>query len=155
MSFRPICLFFTTAVGTFAPAQAPAYTGLLENSLADERKIVVITLAPHNLREAFCYVSAKKAIERNGTDQFPILDGVKLYGVVHLKIVIRSDGSVDDLSVVKSSGIAELDAAAKRIVISVAPFKGCAERGVARVAPAWEIEYRFSFGKESGMLNAE
>ncbi|MDP9108527.1 MAG: TonB family protein, partial [Pseudomonadota bacterium] len=103
----------------------------------------VITPATRNVKEAFCYVDAKRSIIRTANKQFPINDGVKLYGVLYMKIVIRSDGTIDDVSVVRSSGQNQLDAAAKRIVASAAPFKGCSVMNETVVAPAWEIDCKY------------
>lgn len=153
MLIHPRRTFFATAVLALTATGSHAYTNVTYESLPVGPNAVVITPATRNVTEAFCYIYAKKSILRTGNNAFPIVDGVRLYGVLRMKIVIRSDGTLDDVSVVRSSGKEQLDAAAKRIVAVSAPFKGCAVKNEVGIAPAWEVEYEFSF--ESGTVGAE
>ncbi|MGW8389646.1 energy transducer TonB [Pseudoduganella sp. HUAS MS19] len=108
---------------------------------------VAITPATTSVREAFCYVSARKAIERRGTSEFPSVDGRRLYGELEMKIVVRANGDLEGSSVEVSSGNAALDNAAKKIVRGSAPFPGCVNRTAPSTQPSFEFFYRFKFIK--------
>lgn len=110
-------------------------------------KPVSVTPATTSVREAFCYISARKAIERLGTSDFPSVDGRRLYGELEIKIVVRANGELESSSVEASSGNAALDNAAKKIVQGSAPFPGCVNRTASSTQPSMEMIYRFKFLK--------
>lgn len=144
-------LFFccTIALSAALPHHSRAYGAVSTDAPSDVSRIIVITPATTSVREAFCYIGAKRSIERTALMQFPMAAGIKLYGVLKMRIVIGSDGTLVDSSVVQSSGNAELDRAAKAIVVSAAPFGYCVVKREYAGAPKWVIEYRFSFETES------
>ncbi len=149
MLFRQLRLFCTTIILTFISVDSRACSNDSGGFPFEGPSVVVITPATRSVQEAVCYIDTMKSIERTGARQWPMNDGVKLYGVLRAKISIRSDGALDNVSVIQSSGQPLLDAAAQGIVTASAPFSRCAIKKKAVVAPAWEIEYRFSFGAET------
>nr|WP_230976875.1 energy transducer TonB [Pseudothauera rhizosphaerae] len=61
-------------------------------------------------------------VERIGTLNYPDAARGKLYGSLMLTVIIRADGSVDAVDIVRSSGHKILDDAAQRIIRLAAPF---------------------------------
>ena len=61
-------------------------------------------------------------IERVGTLNYPQAARGKLYGSLLLSVVLRSDGAVDSIEVIRSSGHEVLDQAAVRIVRMGGPY---------------------------------
>ena len=66
--------------------------------------------------------SWKQKVERVGTLNYPEAARGKLYGSLLLSVSIRADGSVEKVSVQRSSGHKVLDEAAVRIVRMAAPY---------------------------------
>ena len=66
--------------------------------------------------------SWKQKVERVGTLNYPDAARGKLYGSLLLSVSIRADGSVEKVSVQRSSGHKVLDEAAVRIVKMAAPY---------------------------------
>ena len=66
--------------------------------------------------------SWKQKVERVGTLNYPEAARGKLYGSLLLSVSIRADGSVEKVSVQRSSGHKVLDEAAVRIVKMAAPY---------------------------------
>jgi len=64
----------------------------------------------------------RQKIERIGNLNYPEAARGKLYGSLTLSVVIRSDGSLDSVGIMRSSGYKELDEAAKQIVKLAAPY---------------------------------
>jgi protein TonB len=61
-------------------------------------------------------------IERAGTANYPLEARGKIYGTVRLTVSIRSDGSVESVTIDRSSGHEVLDRGALRIVELASPF---------------------------------
>lgn len=97
----------------------------IENQNKRPRK-TFITSSTKAVGYALYYKSMQKRIEDMGTLQFPEKNGKKLYGELIVYIPIFQDGTIYEKEggprVEKSSGIAELDKAALRIVRHAAPF---------------------------------
>jgi len=84
--FRPI---FIGMLWIFTPfGNCAAGADVVESAAL---KPVAVTPATTSVREAFCYVSARKTIERVGTSEFPLVDGRRLYGELEVKIVVRAN----------------------------------------------------------------
>lgn len=149
MRLHAAFLFFTAIFLSISANNSYARESLPTSPLSADPRVTLITPATRNVKEAFCYISTKKKIERAGNDKILNLDSVKTYGVVYVSILIRSDGSLDEVSILQSSGSLKLDVAAKLIVASAAPFSGCASRTAVSPTPAWLINYRASFEQES------
>jgi hypothetical protein len=113
---------------------------------------VVITPANSNILQAFCYISTKKAIEKNGIEHYPSLNGESLHGELKMKIMIRPDGELDRVVIQETSGSVELDQAAEHLVSISAPFMGCKVRDPSMNFSTWEITYRFNFQKEGNFF---
>lgn len=64
----------------------------------------------------------RQKIERIGTVNYPAEARGKLYGNLRLTVTIRPDGSVDSVTLDRSSGLKVLDRAAYKIVYMAAPF---------------------------------
>ena len=64
----------------------------------------------------------RQKIERIGTLNYPAAARGKLYGSLVLSVTLRSDGSVANVEINRSSGHKILDDAARRIVAMAAPF---------------------------------
>ena len=69
------------------------------------------------------YALWQEKIERIGRLNFPaIARKNKSYGVIVMTVSLRTDGSVKQIEIHKSSGLEELDAAARNIVTIAEPF---------------------------------
>ena len=67
----------------------------------------------------------RQKVERVGTLNYPEAARGRLYGSLLLSVSIRADGTVDKVSVQRSSGHTLLDEAAVRIVRMAAPYAPC------------------------------
>lgn len=85
----------------------------------------------------------RKRVERIGNQNYPPEAKARnLYGSLELLVTIRADGALLDVSVLRSSGIPVLDAAAQQIVRLAAPYppfpaKLAAEYGSLQVVRKW------------------
>ena len=61
-------------------------------------------------------------IEARGKENFPVEAGKKLYGKPRVAISIYSDGSIESVDILQSSGNLVLDSKTKDIVHRAAPF---------------------------------
>ena len=86
----------------------------------------------------------RQKIERIGNLNYPEAARGKLYGSLLLAVVIRNDGQLDSVEIVRSSGYKELDEAAKRIVKLAAPFAVFPE-SIRRDTDVIEINRTWSF----------
>lgn len=64
----------------------------------------------------------RSKVERIGTLNYPTAARGKLYGNLVLTVVVRADGSVDNVEINRSSGHPVLDDAARRIVQMAGPY---------------------------------
>src|SRR5690606_27153715 len=102
------------------------------------------------------YAALQARIEQVGTRSFPEHKGKKLYGELIVYIPVFHDGTLYDKEggprVEKSSGDANLDRAALRIVRNAAPFNRFpAHMRSAGKDDVWEIVTRFKFTRDSGL----
>lgn len=121
-------------------------------------KKTYISPSTKEVRYAMYYDAMRQRIEKLGTLNFPQKNGKKLYGELILSISIYQDGKIYEgegekgVVVEMSSGNAELDAAAKRIVRRAAPFGRFADsmRSVDKT-DVWIMTTRFKFTAEDGL----
>ena len=71
---------------------------------------------------ALYYDHLRRRIEEKGTDNFPETGGRKLYGELTMSLTVNSDGRIDRIKIVESSGNRALDLRAEAIVRSAGPF---------------------------------
>lgn len=100
----------------------------LEARLYEEEQNEARGPRTHRLTQASAKSAAEAAylntwrekVERIGNANFP---DAGIFGDLRLLVVLREDGTLADVRVISSSGHAELDAAAERIVRLAAPFQ--------------------------------
>jgi protein TonB len=90
----------------------------------------------------------RRKIEAQGTEDFPVHNGEKLYGSLTMLIEVNSQGRVVQTQVLQSSGNAELDQQAQRIVYQAHGF-GPFSPAMRAQAQALEMVTRFVFAKDS------
>lgn len=71
---------------------------------------------------AIYYDHLRRAIEDKGTENFPEVDGKKLYGELLMSVTVNRDGRLFETRIEQSSGNRTLDRRAEAIVRSAAPF---------------------------------
>jgi protein TonB len=68
------------------------------------------------------YDAFRRAVEARGTENFPTLNGKKLYGELTMVVTVNFDGRVLSTEVMQSSGIPTLDRRAAAIARTAGPF---------------------------------
>ncbi len=96
---------------------------------------------------AVYYDHLRHAIEDKGTENFPQLNGQKLYGELTMIVNVNHDGRVISTEVVQSSGIPALDRRAQAIAKSAAPF-GKFSPAMRRQADQIAVVSRFKFTRD-------
>lgn len=97
---------------------------------------------------AVYYDHLRHAIEDRGTENFPEVQGQKLYGELMMSITVNHDGRVLETRVEKGSGQNALDQRARAIVRSAAPF-GRFNRAMRAQADQIVVISRFRFTREA------
>ncbi len=102
---------------------------------------------------ALYYDEMRQKIENYGTQNFPSLQGRRLYGSLTMVVTVNAIGQVLSVQVLEGSGKPELDRRAQAIVMSSGPF---AAFGPALLSKADQVALvsKFTF-TESGTLNTE
>lgn len=77
---------------------------------------------PNEIQLSFYGDSWEEKIRRIGHINYPRVPRDSVYGSIIVSVRIRSDGSLESVSLLKSSGNRELDQAARRIIEMCAPF---------------------------------
>ena len=144
----------TRQAPTFDLSQLSSEIASLEAQLADERQAYAKRPKIHRLNAASTMRDKgvwykeewRKKIERIGNLNYPDeARRKKIYGQLILNVVIRKDGTIDDLRLVESSGHEVLDQAACRRIQQRARFRPATDRSGAEVAGSyrgsvsWEI----------------
>ncbi|GAB4215512.1 MAG: TonB family protein [Rhodoferax sp.] len=106
-----------------------------------------ISPATREVAYAAYYDQLRRAIEDQGTENFPQADGRKLYGELTMIVTINHDGRVLAAEVVQGSGNAALDRRARAIVRSAGPF-GAFSAEMRRQADQIAVVSRFKFTRE-------
>ncbi len=96
---------------------------------------------------ALYYDALRRRIEERGTQNFPAVGGVKLYGELTMIVTVNADGRVLDTEVVVPSANRTLDRRAEAIVRSAAPF-GAFSPAMRRQADQIVVVSRFNFTRE-------
>lgn len=118
-----------------------------------------------NMISAHRYVAAQyvkdweRKVERIGNLNYPQINGTQDFsGNLSMDVGINADGSIYDMKIVKSSGISELDEAAKRIVNMSAPFAPLPEvitkeLDVLRIRRVWSFSNEGNTVSTSELIN--
>jgi len=117
---------------------------LLENARPKKR---YISPATREAVYAIYYDRLRHAIEDRGTENFPQINGQKLYGELTMIVNVNHDGLVISTEVVQSSGQPALDRRAEAIAKSAGPF-GRFNRAMRRQADQIAVVSRFKFTRE-------
>jgi len=106
-------------------------------------------LSPAAREEAYAvyYDALRHAIEDRGTDNFPQVDGKKLYGELTMIVTVNHDGKVLTTEVVESSGNRTLDRRAAAIARTAGPF-GHFSPAMRRQADQIVVVSRFKFTRD-------
>jgi protein TonB len=96
---------------------------------------------------AVYYDHLRRAIEDKGTDNFPQVNGQKLYGELTMIVNINHDGQVISTEIVQSSGLPALDRRAQSIARSAGPF-GRFSSAMRRQADEIAVVSRFKFTRD-------
>lgn len=96
------------------------------------------------------YDALRRRIEARGTQDFPQIDGRKLYGELTMSITVDGQGRVLETQVLKPSGQAQLDRRAQAIVQSAAPY-GNFDPELRSLADLLVVTARFRFTREEGV----
>lgn len=96
---------------------------------------------------AVYYDRLRRAIEEKGTDNFPQINGQKLYGELTMIVHVNHDGRVLSTEVVQSSGQPLLDRRAQAIARNAGPF-GEFNSAMRRQADQIAVVSRFKFTRD-------
>jgi protein TonB len=99
---------------------------------------------------ALYYDALRLRIERRGTEDFPQLEGRKLYGELTMEMTVDAAGRIVDARVLESSGARALDERALAIVRAAAPF-GPFSAGMRREADLIVVTSRFRFTRDDAL----
>ncbi len=104
------------------------------SGITNDPKIIPIGIVPEvfksihinekirDVRYAQYFESWKAKVERIGALNFPSVTSGVLFNKVILSVFIKSDGTLLNVKIIKSSGNEDLDNAAKKIVILASPY---------------------------------
>ncbi len=96
---------------------------------------------------AVYYDRLRRSIEDKGTENFPQLNGQKLYGELTMIVNVNHDGRVLSTELVQSSGVPALDRRAQAIAQSAGPF-GVFSSAMRRQADQIAVVSRFKFTRD-------
>ena len=96
---------------------------------------------------AVYYDALRHAIEDQGTENFPMQGGKKLYGELTMVVTVNHNGRVLETEIVESSGNPLLDRRAAAIVRSAGPF-GNFSQAMRRQADQILVVSRFKFTRD-------
>ncbi|MDH5433921.1 MAG: energy transducer TonB [Gammaproteobacteria bacterium] len=94
------------------------------NNQSKKDRLRTISPSIHRSSDALYLDTWRRKIERVGNQNYPQQAKLEeIYGSLTLKVAINKDGTINNVSIIKSSGIKMLDDAALRIVRLSAPFQ--------------------------------
>ena len=96
---------------------------------------------------AIYYDRLRRAIEDKGTENFPEVNGQKIYGELTMIVTVNHDGRVLSTEVVQSSGNKQLDRRAQAIAKTAGPF-GNFNPEMRRQADQIAVVSRFKFTRD-------
>ena len=105
-----------------------------------------VSPATREVPYAVYYDGLRRAIEDKGTQNFPQVDGKKLYGELTMVVTVNSDGRVLGTEIVDGSGNPTLDRRAELIVRAAGPFGPFSE--AMRAADQIVVVSRFKFTRD-------
>ena len=105
-----------------------------------------VSPATREVPYAVYYDGLRRAIEDKGTQNFPQVDGKKLYGELTMVVTVNSDGRVLATEIVDGSGNPTLDRRAELIVRAAGPFGSFSE--AMRAADQIVVVSRFKFTRD-------
>jgi protein TonB len=116
----------------------------MENARPKKRYI-----SPATREEVYAvyYDALRRAIEDRGTENFPEINGKKLYGELTMVVTVNHDGRVLATEVVESSGKRALDRRAEQIARAAGPF-GRFSDAMRRRADQILVVSRFRFTRD-------
>jgi len=142
------------------PAPVPPQTRkerqLMQLLAAIERRVQLENARPKkhyvspSTREAIYavyYDHLRSTIENKGTENFPQVNGKKLYGELMMSITVNSKGQVVETRIENSSGMRALDRYAQVIVRSAAPF-GYFNKAMRHQSDQIVVISRFKFTRD-------
>ena len=113
--------------------------------LGERRKAV--DFKERDIRYAMYIEGLRLKLERIGSLNYPATaSGDSLSGTLSVRISIRSDGSLEDFSIVRPSSHAELNAGAEKIVRMSAPFSSLPEN-IRRETDVLSITIKWTFSR--------
>ncbi len=105
------------------PATTPPSTATTgKGTTASGNRRVTLTPGMKDYRYSQYLEDWRRKVERIGAMNYPEEARGKFFGSLVLSVALRPDGSVDRITVIRSSGNPVLDDAAKRIVTFASPF---------------------------------
>ncbi len=98
--------------------------------------------------------SWRQKIERNGSLNYSQLSKEKARGDPVVLVALRSDGSVEEITIIRSSGRADLDEAARRIIRVNAPYSAfppniASKYDVIEIRRVWNFDETLHLLEES------
>jgi protein TonB len=109
-----------------------------------------VSPATREVAYARYYDALRRRIEARGTQDFPQLQGRKLYGELTMSIIVDAQGRVVQTQVLKPSGQPVLDRRAEAIVQAAAPYGGF-DTELRTQADLLVVTARFRFTREEGV----
>lgn len=111
------------------------------------------SISAHQFEAAQYIKNWDRKVERIGNLNYPQINGTSDFtGVLTMEVGINRDGQIYDIKIVSSSGIPELDEAAKRIVRISAPFAPLPE-ALDEQLDVLSIQRVWSFSEEGSLTS--
>ncbi len=107
-----------------------------------------VSPATKEVAYAVYYDNLRRAVERLGTENFPEVNGKKLYGELTMLVTVNFDGQVLTTEIVQSSGNPLLDRRAEVIARSAGPFGNFSDE-MRRKADQIVVVSRFRFTRDA------
>jgi protein TonB len=105
-----------------------------------------------DIRYAMYINSLRSKLEQVGRLNYPHAAGANLSGSLRVKFAIRADGSLENFSIVRSSGYPVLDAGAEKIVRLTAPYTPLPEN-IRRETDVLILNFTWTFSGSALSLN--
>ncbi len=134
-------------------AQLGAKIQVLQESSDKTTVKSINSISAHKFIAAHYIKNWDRKVERIGNLNYPEINGSSEFSAsLTMDVGINSDGQIYDIKIVKSSGIAELDEAAKRIVKMSAPFAELPEK-LTEELDVLSIRRVWSFSEEGNFTS--
>lgn len=119
------------------------------------------TISAHKFVAAQYVKDWERKVERVGNLNYPQINGKQDFsGTLSMDVGINAEGGIYDMKIVKSSGIPELDEAAKRIVTQSAPFAPLPKEviqqlDVLRIRRLWSFSNDGNVSSSTSLIDSE